>query len=254
MDTFPKLIRRHNYLAGALAALLLAGCSTPATVKVPDSEVLELRHKEIYSLANLPAAQVLIQPGDTLDISRNSPFTVAEDDHRQFMVRPDGKVAVREAGLMDAAGLSPEELADKITERFKGFYREPRVTVNIIDMPSNQIFIGGAVRNPTAVNLNGNITVEQALLGSGGLLPSADSENIALLRVGSDGKYNLYFFNLASLLEDADRPVVLAQRGDIIFAPQSGIGSTVEAVDMYITRMIPLNLGVGVGYDLNADN
>ena len=48
--------------------------------------------------------------------------------------------------------------------------------------------------------------------------------------------------------------MVAMQRGDIIYVPQSGIGSAVEAVDMYFTRLIPINKGIGVGfnYDLNG--
>ena len=43
------------------------------------------------------------------------------------------------------------------------------------------------------------------------------------------------------------------QRGDLIFVPQSGIGATVEAVDMYFTKLFPINKGIGIGlnYDLN---
>jgi polysaccharide biosynthesis/export protein PslD len=46
---------------------------------------------------------------------------------------------------------------------------------------------------------------------------------------------------------------VALQRGDLIYVPQSGIGATVEAVDMYFTRLFPINKGIGVGlnYDLN---
>lgn len=234
--------------------MVLAGCSTPARITVPDEDVLALRHEEIRTLADLPAPSVLIQAGDTLDIIRNSPFKISGDENRQYVVRPDGKISIPNAGLVQAAGRSPEELARTISARFANIYREPEVTVNIVDMPGNRAFIGGAVRNPSAVTLTGNVTMEQALLGSGGLLPSADSKNVALVRAGGDGKYSVYFLNLRTLLEDPNHPVVVLQRGDMIFVPKSGIGNTVEAVDLYITRMIPFNLGIGASYDLNEDN
>lgn len=249
-----KIGTRASQFVTALLVIFLAGCSTPATISMPNSDVLELRHEEIHTLADLPAPSVLIQAGDTLDIIRNSPFKTSADENRQYVVRPDGKISVPNAGLIQAAGLSPEALASTISEKFANIYREPEVTVNIIDMPGNRAFIGGAVRNPSAIPLNGNITMEQALLGSGGLLPTADSEHVALVRVGDEGKYNVYFLNLRSFLEDPNRPVVALQRGDMIFVPKSGIGSTVEAVDLYITRMIPFNLGIGASYDLNDEN
>ncbi len=134
--------------------------------------------------------------------------------------------------------------------------REPAVTVNIASAPSNKVFIGGAVSNPAFFDLAGNVSVEQALLSSGGVLPSADASNVALLRTGPDGKYRTYFISLESMLTNPNHPRVALQRGDLIFVPQSGIGATVEAVDMYFTKLFPINKGIGIGlnYDLNKSD
>lgn len=77
-----------------------------------------------------------------------------------------------------------------------------------------------------------------------------------MLRTGANGKYNMYFVDLSSLLSDPNHPMVTLQRGDLIYVPQSRIGSTVEAVDMYFTRLFPINKGIGVGfnYDLNSQS
>lgn len=235
-------------------ATLLAGCSTPARVHLPDNEALKLRHKEIYQLSDLPPARVLVQVGDTLRIVRNAEEPAEKDDMTLFTVRPDGYFSMPYAGLIKADGRTPESVSDEVTTKLSKIYREPTVTVNIAIAPSNRVFIGGAVPNPALFDLVGHATVEQALLSSGGVLPSADSDNIALLRPGEDGKYKLYFFSLATMLETPDRPMVKLQRGDIIYVPQSGIGSAVEAVDMYFTRLIPINKGIGVGfnYDING--
>lgn len=100
-------IRARQFIA-ALLAMVLAGCSTPARITVPDEDVLALRHEEIRTLADLPAPSVLIQAGDTLDIIRNSPFKISGDENRQYVVRPDGKISIPNAGLVQAAGRSPE--------------------------------------------------------------------------------------------------------------------------------------------------
>jgi hypothetical protein len=86
------------------------------------------------------------------------------------------------------------------------------------------------------------------------VLPSADSSNIALLRTGANGKYNMYFVDLSSMLSDPNHPMVTLQRGDLIYVPQSRIGSTVEAVDMYFTRLFPVNKGIGVGFNYDLNN
>ena len=232
----------------------LSACSTPARVHLPDDEVLKLRHQEIYSLAELPPAQVRIQSGDTLRIVRDAQEPSEKDDMTLFMVRPDGFFSMPFVGLIKADGRTPEDVGREVTLKFSKIYRRPNATVNIAIAPSNKVFVGGAVPNPAFFDLTGHATLEQVVLGSGGVLPSADSDNVALLRAGTDGKYKLYFFSLANLLEEQNRPMVAMQRGDIIYVPQSGIGSAVEAVDMYFTRLIPINKGIGVGfnYDLNG--
>lgn len=237
----------------SLMLILLSACTTPANVPLPNKQALALRHQEIYQLAELPPAQVRIQSGDTLRIVRDAQEPSEKDDMTLFVVRPDGFFSVPFAGLIKADGRTPQDVAQEVTGKLAKIYRQPNVTVNIAIAPSNKVYIGGAVPNAAFFDLVGHATLEQALLGSGGVLPSADSDNIALLRPGNDGKYKLYFFSLATMLQDPNRPMVALQRGDIIYVPQSGIGSAVEAVDMYFTRLIPINKSIGVGfsYDLN---
>lgn len=256
MTYFPSESRSLALAGLFLIGCVLSACSTPARVHMPSGEALELRHREIYQLADLPAPQVRIQSGDTLRIVRDAQEPAEDDDVTLFLVRPDGLFSMPFVGLIKADGRTPESVAEEVSKRLSKIYRHPAVTVNIAIAPSNRVFVGGAVPNPALFDLVGHATVEQALLGSGGVLPSADSDNIALLRAGDDGKYKTYFFSLATLLQESDRPMVTLQRGDIIFVPQSGIGSAVEAVDMYFTRLIPVNKSIGLGfnYDLNPQD
>lgn len=253
---FPLISRLRGCACAGLIAALLSACSTPAHIALPDADLLKLRHAEVYSLADLPAPEVLIQPGDSLRIVRDAQEPAEKDDMTLFLVRPDGLISMPMVGLVHVAGRTPQQVQQEITTRNARIYREPQVTVNIAIAPNNRVFIGGAVPNPAFFNLSGTVTIEQALLSSGGVLPSADSHNVALMRLGADLRYKLYFFDLAAMLQSTDRPTVALQRGDLIFVPTSGIGRTVEAIDMYFAKLIPINKGVGVGfnYDLRRNN
>ncbi|MFC6299187.1 polysaccharide export protein [Pseudomonas sp. CCM 7893] len=252
-----KTINRRSRLTllGLLSASIwLAGCSTPARVPLPDNNTLKAGHQAALTLADLPPAQVLIQSGDSLRIVRDAQEPAAADEMSIFVVRPDGVISMPNIGRVKAASRTPEDLGKEITEKYKRIYREPAVTVNIASAPSNRVFIGGAVPNPAFFNLSGQVSVEQALFSSGGVLPSADSSNIALLRTGADGKYKLYYVDVSSMLKDPTHPLVTLQRGDLIYVPQSGIGATVEAVDMYFTKLFPVNKGVGLGLNYQLNN
>ncbi|NVZ22315.1 polysaccharide export protein [Pseudomonas costantinii] len=244
---------RLTLLSLLSASIWLAGCSTPARVPLPDNDTLKAGHQAALTLADLPPAQVLILAGDSLRIVRDAQEPAAADEMTVFVVRPDGVISMPNIGRVKAASRTPEDLGKEITEKYKRIYREPTVTVNIASAPSNKVFIGGAVPNPAFFDLAGSVSVEQALLSSGGVLPSADSSNIALMRTGANGKYNMYFISLSDMLTDPNHPRVPLQRGDLIYVPQSKIGATVEAVDMYFTRLFPINKGIGIGlnYDLN---
>jgi len=248
--------RFRRCLLSLLAVSLVAGCSTPAHVTMPDSQARAASHQAALTLADLPPAQVLIQSADTLRIVRDAQEPARSDEMALFVVRPDGYISMPNIGLIHAAQRTPEDVAREISEKYQRIYREPQVTVNIAAAPSNRVFVGGAVPNPAFFNLAGSVTVEQALLASGGVLASADSSNIALLRAGKDGKYNMYMVDLSSMLSDPQHPMVALQRGDLIFVPQSRIGSTVEAVDMYFTRLFPINKGIGFGlnYELSSQS
>lgn len=248
----PRLYRRLTALLAVILPLL-AGCTTPATVPKPNADALKLRHAELYQLADLPPPEVRVISGDTLRILRDAQEPSEKDDMTLFLVRPDGYFSMPYVGLIKADGRTPQEVGSEISSKLAKTYIEPAVTVNIAIAPSNRVYVGGAVPNPAFFDINGHNTLEQALISSGGVLPSADSSNVALLRSDLDGKYKVYFFDFAGLLQTASRPAIALQRGDIIYVPQSGIGSTVEAIDMYFTRLIPINKAVGLGlnYDLN---
>ena len=231
----------------------ITACSTPAHIPLPGKNVLSEKHQAIYTLADLPDSKVIIQTGDTLRIIRDAQEPAESDDVTLFVVRPDGYISIPFVGSLRVAGQTPEKISELITEKYNTIYRQPNVTVNIAIAPSNKVYVGGAVPNPDFFDLTGAATLEQALLSTGGILPSADSRHIALLRVNSNGKYDMYFFSYADLLRDNERPAIHLQRGDMIFVPKSRIGNTVEAIDMYFTKLIPVNKGFGIGfnYELN---
>lgn len=249
------IVNNFKKIIVLVTVLLITGCSTPANVHLPDSNVLSEKHEAIRTLAELPPSRTIIQSGDTLRIIRDAQEPAESDDMTLFVVRPDGYISMPFVGSLAVAGQTPEHVAKIVMEKYRNIYRQPQVTVNIAIAPSNKVYVGGAVTNPDFFDLTGAATIEQALLSTGGVLPSADSNNVALLRVGEDGRYKIYFFSYADLLEEDERRIVYLQRGDMIYVPQSRIGSIVEAVDMYFTKLFPIQKGIGVGfnYELNQD-
>ncbi|MFK1107959.1 sugar phosphate nucleotidyltransferase [Pseudomonas aeruginosa] len=176
-------------------------------------------------------------------VSRESmpkPFMRLADDQSLLQ-----KTFLRIAGLPDVARLLT------VTNR------EPRVTVNINQAPGNTVFVGGAVRNPSAVPIPAANNMEQAILGAGGILPVGDARRVALMREDSEGRYHAYFLDFSQLMKigpEGRKPLAM-QRGDIVFVPKSMVGDRIEGVDVYLNQLLPFakSIGVGVSYTVNND-
>lgn len=224
---------------------------------LPEQSVLDERRIELHDISQLPPPVTRIMNGDTLRIVRDAQTPAEKDEMVLFFVRPDGTFSYPFVGLLHAAQRSPEEVATEISDKLAAVYRYPKVTVNIAIAPGNRVFVGGAVRNPSAFELTAAASIEQAIIGAGGILPTADSEHIALLRMDATGLYQVYFTDFSQfLLAKSQRRGVMLQRGDIVFVPKSALGNAIEGVDLYFNQLIPFSKGIGIGfsYDLNKSS
>ena len=96
-------------------------------------------------------------------------------------VRPDGKISIPLVNDLAAAGMTPMQLADSITDKLKKYIADPRVTVVVTQMNSRRVFVSGEVIHPGAMSLLPNMTVMQAL-ASAGFTPFANLKGIYVLR------------------------------------------------------------------------
>lgn len=237
-----------------VAALVLAGCATPSTVSLPDNDEIAARQITLSDISQLPPPVTRVMSGDSLRIVRDSQSPAERDEATVFFVRSDGSFSYPHIGIVQAAGRTLEEIGEAVSRKLEPIYRYPRVTVNIASAPGNRVFVGGAVRNPSAFELTAAVSIEQAIIGAGGVLPTADSQHVALLRMDANGLYNVYFADFSKLLQpSAEKKAVVLQRGDIVFVPKSSIGNAIEVSDLYFNQLLPFSKGVGVGfnYDLN---
>ena len=242
-----------------LAMMALAACNTPARIVPPDDKTVEDGKRALDQLAQLPPAVERIRIGDQLRIVRDagemptlSAFNVSTIyELTLYTVQTDGTINYPFLGPIQVAGRQPSELAAELSNKLAPVYREPRVTVNINQAPGNSVIVGGAVNNPTAVQLGTANTLEQAIVGAGGVNPSGNASMVALLREDAQGAYHAYFLDFSQYLKpgpNGRKPVHL-QRGDVVFVPKSNVGERIQGVDTYLNQLIPFTKSIGVGYN-----
>ncbi len=133
-------------------------------------------------------------------------------------VRPDGKISLPLLNDVQAAGLTPMQLADSLTEKLKKYVASPRVTVVVSQINSKRIYMAGEVSHTGAMPMLPNMTVLQAV-SSAGLTQFANTKKIYVLRT-VNGKQQKLPVDYRKLLkgEQMDHNYVL-QPGDTIVVP-----------------------------------
>jgi polysaccharide export outer membrane protein len=155
----------------------------------------------------------VIGPQDVLDIS----VWKEEQLTKTVPVRPDGKISMPLLNDVQAAGLTPTQLAGQITESLKKFVTDPQVTIIVREINSQRVYMLGEVARAGAYPLLPNMTVLQALSSAGGFTQFANVKKIYVLRV-ENGKQQKFPFNYKHALESPDENILL-KAGDTIVVP-----------------------------------
>jgi polysaccharide export outer membrane protein len=165
--------------------------------------------------AATPAGYV-IGPEDVLSVL----FWREKDLSADVAVRPDGKISLPLINDLDAAGLTPDQLREKITKEATKYIEDPNVTVVVKQINSRKVFITGMVAKPGPYPLIAPTTVIQLIAMAGGLQEFADGKNIVIMRT-EQGKQVSYRFNYKEVVQrkKLDQNIEL-KPGDTIVVPE----------------------------------
>jgi polysaccharide biosynthesis/export protein len=134
-------------------------------------------------------------------------------------VRPDGRISLPVIGEMEAAGLTPDVLRQRVQERAAKYLTDVNVAVVVRQINSRKIFVTGQVTTPGTYPLAAPRTVMQALALAGGLTEFADSKNITILRTAG-GRPQSFKFNYKDVSKGKGlEQNILLQPGDTVVVP-----------------------------------
>jgi polysaccharide biosynthesis/export protein len=159
------------------------------------------------------ASRYIIGPEDSLQVTVWKEPTLSGT----VPVRPDGMISLVLVGDMAAAGLTPMALGADISQRLKKYIQDPVVTVVVLGVNSQRIFLVGEVAHVGPLMLTPGMTVLQAIVSAGGLTQFASSKRIYILRTVA-GKQQKMPFNYKQALKGENEGVSLLV-GDTIVVP-----------------------------------
>lgn len=199
---------------GLLASTMLAQSSGAVKSAVKSDDKSARPTAEAPPPEATSASDYIIGADDVLRIS-----VWKEPDLSEVLpVRPDGKISMPLLNDVTAAGLSPLQLKDLITEKLKKFIADPRVTVVVTAMNSQRIFVSGEVVHTGQTPLLPHMTMLQAL-SQAGFTQFANLKAIYLLRT-ENGKQVKIPFNYKEVVK-GEHPEhnILLKPGDTVVVP-----------------------------------
>jgi polysaccharide export outer membrane protein len=210
-------------LAAALLAMPAAGVAQPPataasatadkSAATPDAGA-KTAADDAASKDSTDTAHYIIGPEDNLQITVWKEPTLSG----AIPVRPDGMISMVLLGDLPAAGKTPMQLSADIAERLKKYIQDPIVTVVVLGVNSQKIFIIGEVGHVGAIALSAGMTPLQAIAAAGGLSPFANSKHIYILR-GVGNKRVKIPFNYKNALKGENKQDVSLEPGDTIVVP-----------------------------------
>jgi polysaccharide export outer membrane protein len=156
-----------------------------------------------------------VGPEDVLEIS----VWKEEGLKKEVLVRPDGGISFPLVGDMQATGKTAHQIQQEVAQRLQKFIPDPVVSVAILKVAGNKIYVIGKVNKPGEFVAGRYVDVLQALSMAGGLTPFASENNIKVLRK-ENGKDLVFPFRYSQVKrgDNLDQNILL-KGGDVVVVP-----------------------------------
>jgi len=199
---------RRRYCVMALALCLGLPAVAQQTGDKPQTAIIPADVKNL-------TPEYRIGPEDVLEIN----VWKEEALKKEVLVRPDGGIAFPLAGDMQAAGKTARELQQEITQRLEKFMADPVVSVAVLKVVGNKIYVIGRVNKAGEFITGRYVDVLQVLSMAGGLTPFASENDIKVLRK-ENGKDVVFPFRYSDVKKgnNLEQNIIL-KGGDVVVVP-----------------------------------
>ncbi|RUR74250.1 polysaccharide biosynthesis/export family protein [Chlorogloeopsis fritschii PCC 9212] len=159
----------------------------------------------------------------------------------EYTIPPGGAINLPLIGSVPVEGLTPEQAADDISQRYSRFLKRPLISVNLLSPRPINVNVAGEVTRPGAyaLNLQGGAgdnpgvqypTVLAALTTAQGVTQAADITRVQLRRKLGRGPEQIVSLDLRDYLQSGRLPQDVTLRdGDTIFVPTATTLNLAEA-------------------------
>jgi polysaccharide biosynthesis/export protein len=189
------------------------------------------------SLGGLRHPLYRLRPSDVIELT----FTVAPEFNQTLTVQPDGYVMLKDAGPVQAEGLTVPEFSEAVQKAYRGYLHDPQAAVALKDFDRPYFIVGGEVGRPGKYELRSDVTVAEAVQIAGGFTQQSKHSQVVLFRRVNDDLVEARLLNLKKMLKETSlKEDAHLQPGDMVFVPQNEISKiarflTRPSASMYVS-------------------
>jgi len=232
----------------ALLVLVETGCAAKRGF-----ETRELPPPPEELLPGVEVRGLTLGPGDEVEV-----FVWGEPDlTARAKVTGAGLLPYPLIGPLRASGLTPEQVRDEVTRGLREYLTDPKVSVNVIAIKLQKVFVFGEVQRPGVYALDsfGPTTVVDAIGQAGGVTPDAKRSELLLVRGDTADRNRVYIrpFDLDAVLGSGDlreNPTLVA--GDIVYVPPRTMATVAREARRITDILLPFLLAANLLVDVQT--
>ena len=224
-----------------LLIITLIGCGGGKNISTPPAQN-SLVYKGVME-------DYYLQPGDDLEIK----FFYNPELNENVIIRPDGKISLQLIDEIQAAGLTPAQLDELLTEKYSSQLKQSVITVILKSFGGQRIYVGGEVNSPQVLTVVGKVNALQAIFDAGGLKDDAKLSSVIIVSRGADNRPFARKVNLKNALKGKiSEEDYLLKPFDMVYVPKTNLAKADQFIT-HIYKFIPPRVGLGFSYELHNE-
>jgi protein involved in polysaccharide export with SLBB domain len=220
----------------------LAGCGGNTIPLMPAESSLAPRVEQMQDY--------ILQPGDNLDIR----FYKTPELNDNVTIRPDGKISLEPMGDFLAAGLTPAQLDEALTKKYRVEIKNAVITIIVRSFSGQRIYVGGEVSTPMVLEVVGKINALEAIISAGGTLENAVLSSVVIVSKGKDNQPLTRIVDLKKArMGQLPESEYLLKPFDMVYVPKTKLSGASQFVNQ-IYSFIPNQIGLNFSYQLHSED
>lgn len=151
---------------------------------------------------------------------------------KDIIVGPDGQISFPLVGRIMAAGLTIDQLEEKIRKKLSEFVKNPQVSVIVKEFSGDKIVVLGDVNYPGIYTYKGGVNLIEAIALAGDFTDEAHRESVLVIHGNLTKKPEVRRINMSKVISrGTSKEDIILKPDDVVFVPRTFISNFNKAMN-----------------------